>query len=91
MGAQTAAMAAAHTPMSVDEALVVLELDPPVTPERIEERYQRLCTAYSPNRAGMLTNHPQQFMKRVVRAEKKRQELDEAYRVLLQWLEPERR
>lgn len=79
-------MAETDTPMSVEEALVVLELDPPVTPERVDERYQYLRAAYSQARAGALTNHPKQFMKRVVRSEQKRRELDEAYRVLMQSL-----
>ncbi|MFO0773325.1 MAG: hypothetical protein U0172_01495 [Nitrospiraceae bacterium] len=84
-------MAADAPRMTPEEALVVFDLDPPVTPERVDERYQALRETWHPARAGNLTNHPKQFMKRYVTAEAKRQELDEAYRVLMAWLENRKR
>ncbi len=72
--------------MTLDEALMLFELEPPVTPERVEERYGHLRQIWHPPRYANMTNNPKKYMAMYTKAEVMLKEIERAYATLSQWL-----
>ena len=68
--------------MTVEKALVVFELDPPVTSERVDERYQTLKHTWHPPRYANMTNNPKKYMQMYTKAEAMLKEIERAYATL---------
>ena len=68
--------------MTVAEALMLFDLEPPVTPERVEERYQTLRYTWHPPRYANMTNNPKQYMQMYTKAEAMLKEIERAYTTL---------
>ncbi|GKS58602.1 hypothetical protein YTPLAS18_21290 [Nitrospira sp.] len=65
--------------MTVAEALVLFDLEPPVTPERVEERYHRLKDTWHPPRYANMTNNPKKYTQMYTKAEAMLKEIELAY------------
>ena len=68
--------------MTLEEALVVFELDPPVTLERVKERYCTLKHTWHPPRYANMTNNPKKYMQMYMKAEAMMKEIESAYATL---------
>lgn len=84
---QTALMGHEGIRMTVEEALVIFDLEPPVTPERVEERHQTLRLTWHPHRYANMTNNPKQYTKMYRKAEEMMKDIEQAYATLLDWLQ----
>ncbi len=74
------------TEMTVEEALAIFDLEPPVTPERVDDRYQTLRHTWHPKRYANMTNNPRKYTRMYKKAEKMLKDVEAAYRVLTAWL-----
>ncbi len=72
--------------MSVEEALMIFDLEQPVTPERVEERYHTLRYTWHPSRYANITNNPKQYMKMYQKAEAMMEDIERAYETLIRSL-----
>jgi hypothetical protein len=72
------------TDESIDKALKLFELTPPVTPEQLNQRREQLLHTWNPHRFANLTNNPKKYMQMVKKGEAMTKEIEEAYRLLLQ-------
>ena len=69
---------------SIDKALKLFELTPPVTQEQLNQRREQLLHIWNPHRFANLTNNPKKYMQMVKKGEAMTKEIEEAYRLLLQ-------
>lgn len=74
---------------AVDRALEVLGLSEPVTRERLDAKRRELLTTWNPHRYANLTNNPRKYMQMYTKGEAMTREIQEAYRVLAEWLADE--
>ena len=72
------------TDESIDKALKLFELTPPVTQEQLNQRREQLLHIWNPHRFANLTNNPKKYMQMVKKGEAMTKEIEEAYRLLLQ-------
>jgi 6-phosphogluconate dehydrogenase len=72
------------TDESIDKALKLFELTPPVTQEQLNQRREQLLHVWNPHRFANLTNNPKKYMQMVKKGEAMTKEIEEAYRLLLQ-------
>ena len=71
---------------AVDRALEVFGLSEPVTRERLDAKRRELLTTWNPHRYANLTNNPRKYMQMYKKGEAMTREVQEAYRVLAEWL-----
>jgi hypothetical protein len=72
------------TDESIDKALKLFELTPPVTQEQLNQKREQLLHVWNPHRFANLTNNPKKYMQMVKKGEAMTKEIEEAYRLLLQ-------
>lgn len=73
-------------PDELARALELFGLAPPVTRERVEERYRDLLRIWHPHRHANLTNNPRKYMEMYKKGEVMTKEVEAAYRVISTWL-----
>lgn len=71
---------------AIDRALEVFGLSEPVTQERLDAKRRELLTTWNPHRYANLTNNPRKYMQMYKKGEAMTREIQEAYRVLAEWL-----
>jgi hypothetical protein len=71
------------TDESIDKALKLFELTPPVTREQLNQRREQLLHVWNPHRFANLTNNPKKYMQMVKKGEAMTREIEAAYRLLL--------
>ncbi len=71
---------------AIDRALEVFGLSEPLTPERLDAKRRELLTTWNPHRYANLTNNPRKYMQMFRKGEAMTREIQEAYRVLAEWL-----
>lgn len=74
---------------AVDHALDVLGLVPPLTRDQLEAKRRELLATWNPHRYANLTNNPRKYMQMYKKGEAMTREVQEAYRVLTDWLASE--
>lgn len=74
---------------AIDRALEVFGLSEPLTPERLDAKRRALLTTWNPHRYANLTNNPRKYMQMFRKGEAMTREIQEAYRVLVEWLASE--
>ncbi len=70
---------------------MIFELEQPVTPERVEERYHSLRHTWHPQRYANMTNNPKKYTKMYQQAEGMMQDIERAYETLIRSLSSEKR
>ena len=71
---------------AIVQALRVLGLEEPLTRERLDARRRELLATWNPHRYANLTNNPRKYMQMYTRGEAMTRDVQEAYRVLDEWL-----
>lgn len=74
---------------AIDHALGVLGLVPPLTRDRLEAKRRELLATWNPHRYANLTNNPRKYMQMYKKGEAMTREVQEAYRILTEWLASE--
>jgi preprotein translocase subunit Sec63 len=71
---------------AIDRALELFGLSEPVTRERLDAKRRELLATWHPHRYANLTNNPRKYMQMYQKGEAKTREVQEAYRVLTEWV-----
>ena len=72
------------TAESIDKALKLFELTPPLTQEQLNQRREQLLYIWNPHRFANLTNNPKKYMQMVKKGEAMTREVEAAYKLLLE-------
>ena len=71
----------------LQEALEIFEIQLPLTPEGLNQRYRKLLWMWHPHRYANLTNNPQKYMEMYKKGETRTKEVHAAFKTLKNWLE----
>ncbi len=74
-------------PETIDQALKLLTLSEPLSREQLTQQYETARRMWHPARYAGLTNNPGKYMEMYKKGEAKTKEIQEAYTLLLDYLD----
>ncbi|MCW5784937.1 MAG: hypothetical protein KIT39_16600 [Nitrospirales bacterium] len=69
-------------PMTIEQALLILDLTEPFSPDALQKQYEEARRIWYPSRYAGLTNNPAKYMEMYKKGEAKTKEIHAAYQIL---------